>query len=151
MFALFVVVWLGDSPNARASILLPDAGLQGDCALAAEQLVASLELDESAATDSASSAASLPSTVVEEEEPNADREREQRVAQQLAAMTTHDGSSTTGSSSSVNSGGNTNVASDLTFSAGNLPSECLVRRCISEAALLLPDAPGNQLLRPPQA
>lgn len=150
LFALAVVLWSGGLSEVEGSILLPDTGLQGDTVLDAEQLIADLEeqaSSSSGASSSDSQTASEPSPE-ERSEPNPTQEN---LAQQLAAMASQSEGSTSGTSSSSGSSSASGGVSLLADDAVTVPNSTPARRYASERALLIPDAPGNKLLRPPQA
>lgn len=146
--------------TAKASILLPQiglqVGLQGDNSLTAEQLAEQLivELEAKEAGSSGSSGATSSSTPRSSEPASADEDRplqKENFVRQLAAMTSQTEGSTSGTSSpSSGSSSAGNGASLLSGTAMVMSDESPVERYAAELALSIPDAPGTELLRPPQ-
>ena len=151
MLALVVVMSLGFSTVADASILLPETGLLGDNSLDAERLIAEMEKQKSDSSGASSSGASndcIPLVTEEEKRPIP---QEDKLAWQLAAMASQTDGSTSGTSSSTSvSGGAGSGASILAIAAAILPDDPLVDRNAADLALSIPDAPGTEMLRPPQ-
>jgi len=140
MLALGFVFGLGHPTDVKASILLPENSAFG---VDSEQLIVSIE-DLSSKSKSGSSAplASVDETPAEPEDT--------LLVRQLAAMASHAEGSSSGTSSSSGSSSAGSGASLLTKTAVVLFDDLPARRGADDQALFLPDAPGTELLRPPQ-
>jgi len=147
LFALAVVLGLGITSVAEASIWVPSNGLMDDNSAYAKQLIIAQEKQEAI-----SSTSTYSPTTGEPASADGPHHHQEELAQRLAAMASQTGSSTSGtSSSSSGSGGTGSGATLLAGTPAILSDSAPARRYVFESALLLPDAPGNQLLRPPQA
>ncbi len=156
MLALAIVLGTGvlgsgfSTSVASASILLPEIGLQANSSLDAERLISEMEEQEDASSSSSSGTPSPRSVsdIVDEKFPT----HEEQYARQFAAMASQTDGSTSGTSSSSSSSSSTSGGASLLASAAAIvPDNSLVDRYATELALSIPDAPGNELLRPPQA
>lgn len=141
-----VVSWIAGASGVEASILMPETGV---FTADAEQLVADFEKSQMGDQSSAGSSTSQESPSPQQEPVS---EREVDLAQQLAAMLASqaEGSSTGGTSSSNGPTGTSGGATLLAEGAVLLANPSLTERYAGEQSLFLPDAPGNELLRPPQ-
>ena len=142
-----VMSWVSGAATVEASILMPETGV---FTADAEQLVADFEKSQLGDQSSAGSAPSQESPT-QQQEPVSQREVD--LAQQLAAMLATQTEGSTGSTSSTGgtSGfGASGGVSLLAEGAVLLANPSLTERYAGEQSLFLPDAPGNELLRPPQ-
>ena len=150
VFALAIVLGSSFSTNTvDASILLPDIGLQADSSLDAERLISEMEEQEDAPSGTSSGTPSprSDSDLADEKLPT----QEEQYARQFAAMASQTDGSTSGTSSSSSGSSSTSGGASLLASAATImPDNSLVERYATELALAIPDAPGNELLRPPQ-
>jgi len=150
LFALAVVLGLGITSIAEASIWVPSNGLMDDNSAYAEQLIISQEKAQE--KQKATSSTSTSSTTGEPALAGGPHQQKEDQPQHLAALGSQTGGSTSGASTS--SSGSSSAGSGASLLADTtviLPGATPARRYVFESALLLPDAPGNQLLRPPQA
>jgi len=146
--ALLAVSWTGLSSTAKASILLPEGGLRTNSTLNIEQLIVELEEPETSSSG-ASTRRGNSSPMSAEDAPTPSQE--DLAWQQLAAMMSHTEGSSSGTSSSSSSTGSIGSGASLLLDTVTVLSDnCLVDRYATELSLLIPDAPGNELLRPPR-